>query len=62
MPFGLTVSAEIFQRCINLITHELIGKGVIAKIDDIIFATTILMSTLSVTQQLPGFLLKHNLR
>ncbi|KAK3549103.1 hypothetical protein QTP70_031898 [Hemibagrus guttatus] len=61
MPFGLTNAPAVFQALINEVFQDLLGKGVIAYIDDILVYSTSMEEHVRQVQEVLTRLQRHHL-
>ncbi|KAK3527855.1 hypothetical protein QTP86_009412 [Hemibagrus guttatus] len=61
MPFGLTNAPAVFQALINGVFQDLLGKGVIAYIDDILVYSSSMEEHVRMVQEVLGRLQQHHL-
>ncbi|KAK3518108.1 hypothetical protein QTP70_033325, partial [Hemibagrus guttatus] len=61
MPFGLTNAPAVFQALINGVFQDLLGKGVIAYIDDILVYSSSMEEHVRMVREVLGRLQQHHL-
>ncbi|KAK3530048.1 hypothetical protein QTP86_010336 [Hemibagrus guttatus] len=61
MPFGLTNAPAVFQALINGVFQDLLGKGVIAYIDDILVYSSSMEEHVRLVREVLGRLQQHHL-
>ncbi|KAK3517158.1 hypothetical protein QTP86_019099, partial [Hemibagrus guttatus] len=61
MPFGLTNAPAVFQALINGVFQDLLGKGVIAYIDDILVYSSSMEEHVRMVREVRGRLQQHHL-